>query len=136
GTIVKFKEEHPLWFDSYSEFIYGGDQAFLSQVSKEMRPNRDEIISFGPRHYAALPVFGTYKADKAFLGIVTEGEADATINGTMAGVRNIWLYRSSAKFYYRHSDVVFIRNSGEIPLTQREMISGDRAVQYVLLQGE
>jgi hypothetical protein len=136
GTIIKFKEEHPLYFDFYSEYIYGGDHAFLTKVYKRVVPIRRELISYGPKHHAALPVFGTYKEEQAFLGIVTEGDHNAKIKGTTAGARNIKLYRTSAEFFYRNNDIVFIRNSGEIPLTQREIIPGDRAVKYILLQNE
>lgn len=136
GALVKFKQNHPAYFEPYSERIYGGDYAFMTTVYKKVTYNKSELESYGPREAAALPVFGIYKDDTAFLGIVTEGDADAKINGTPSGLRNIPLYRISAEWIYRNSDIVFIGGSGEIPLTQRQMIPGDRAVRFVLLEGE
>lgn len=136
GALVKFKQNHPTYFEPYSERIYGGDYAFMTTVYKQVTYNKSELESYGPREAAALPVFGIYKDDTAFLGIVTEGDADAKINGTPSGMRNIPLYRISAELIYRNSDIVFIGDSGEIPLVQREMIPGERAVRFVLLEGE
>ncbi|WP_314586722.1 DUF5696 domain-containing protein [Paenibacillus terrigena] len=136
GALVKFKSNHPTYFEPYSEPIYGGDYAFMTTVYKQVTYNKSELESYGPREAAALPVFGIYKDDTAFLGVVTEGDTDAKINGTPTGLRNIPLYRISAELIYRNSDIVFIGGSGEIPLVQREMIPGDRAVRFVPLEGE
>jgi len=136
GALVKFKSNHPTYFEPYSERIYGGDYAFMTTVYKQVTYNKSELESYGPHEAVALPVFGIYKDDTAFLGIVTEGDADAKINGTPTGLRNIPLYRISAELVYRNSDIVFIGGSGEIPLVQREMIPGDRAVRFVPLEGE
>ncbi|MFU1793220.1 DUF5696 domain-containing protein [Paenibacillus azoreducens] len=136
GALVKFKANHQTYFEPYSERIYGGDYAFMTTVYKQVTYNKNELESYGPHEAAALPVFGIYKDDTAFLGIVTDGDADAKINGTPTGLRNIPLYRISAELIYRNSDIVFIGSSGEIPLMQREMIPGDRAVRFVLLEGE
>ena len=136
GAIIPFRETHPPYFEIYSEFIYGGDHAFRKNVYQKVTDNERELLSYGPRELAALPIYGIYKDGKAFLAVVEDGEEDAKINATPSGLRNIQLYRASAEFIYRNDDVVFLGSSGEIPLTSGEMIPGDRTVRYVLLQDD
>ncbi|WP_274361273.1 DUF5696 domain-containing protein [Paenibacillus thermotolerans] len=134
GALIGFKEKHPQYFEIYSEFVYGGDHAFQKNVYQKVTENKREMLSYGPRESAALPIYGLYKKDKAFLAVLHDGEEDAKINATPSGVRNIKLYRASAEFIYRNDDVVFLGGSGEIPLTSSAMIPGDRTVRFVLLQ--
>jgi hypothetical protein len=136
GAIVRFKENHPQYFDPYSGFVYGGDYAFRKNVYEKVASNPRELLSYGPREMAALPVYGLYKNGKAFLAIMEDGEEDAKVNGYPSGIRNIKLYHASAEFLYRNDDVIFIGSSGEIPFTQNVLISGDRKIRYVLLQGK
>lgn len=134
GAIMKFKQTHPDYFEPYSQFIYGGDPAFQTNVNESVAELPFETVSFTPREKAALPVFGLYKDRQAFLGIVTQGESDAKINATPSGLRNIDLYRSSTEFLYRNDDVIFVGKSGAIPLVENQIIPGDRAVRYELLE--
>ncbi|TLS52612.1 hypothetical protein FE782_08220 [Paenibacillus antri] len=137
GAIIPFKESHPPYFEIYSEFIYGGDHAFRKNVYQKVTDNERELLSYGPREMAALPIYGIYKeGDKAFLAVVQDGAEDAKINATPSGLRGIQLYRTSAEFIYRNDDVVFLGSSGEIPLTLSDMIPGDRSIRYVFLQGD
>lgn len=136
GSLLRFKMEKPTNFDFYSEFIYGGDHAFQTKVYEKVGALRFETVSKTPREKIALPVFGSYKKNHAFLGIVTEGASDAKINAYPAGIRNIGLYRISSEFIYRNNDVIFVGNSGEIPMTEKALIEGDRSIRYILLQGE
>lgn len=136
GALIKFKENHPQFFYPYSEFIYGGDHAFQKQVYQKLRQNKQEKLSYSPREIVALPIYGIYKNDKAFLAVIQSGDEDAKINATPSGIRNINLYRSSAEFIYRNEDNIFLGDSGEIPMTLSEMIPGDRSMRFILLQGE
>ncbi|HZG88151.1 DUF5696 domain-containing protein [Paenibacillus sp.] len=137
GALIPFREEHPPYFEIYSEFIYGGDHAFRKNVYQKVTQNERELLSYGPREMAALPVYGLYKeGEKAFLAVVQDGDADAKINATPSGLRNIAMYRTSAEFIYRNDDVVFLGSSGEIPLTLSDMIPGDRSIRYILLQDD
>lgn len=134
GALMQFNLNHPAYLKGYSEPIYGPDPTFVTQ-------NHDQIEQLWrhvkpPSEYVALPVFGLYRNKTGFLGIVTQGEFDAKINGTPAGIRNIAYYRTSVEFVYRKQDVIFIGSSGKIPYYQGNKISGDRKVRYVMLQGE
>jgi hypothetical protein len=136
GALLNYNTNKPASFEFYSEHIYGGDHAFQTKVYEQVGAIRFETVSKSPREQIALPVFGLYKSDKAFLGIVTKGAADAKINAYPSGVRNIQLYRISTEFIYRNDDVIFVGNSGEIPMTERDMIQGDRSIRFVTLQGD
>ncbi|MDF2716508.1 MAG: hypothetical protein K0R28_3433 [Paenibacillus sp.] len=137
GTLMKFKEYRPNNFDSYSQFVYGGDHAFQTAVYEKVRKVRGEITVNPPKEKIALPVYGLFMEDEsAILGIITRGDSDAKINATPSGVRNIPLYRTSAEFMYRNDDVIFIGNSGEIPMIERTLIPGDRTIRYILLQDD
>jgi len=140
GALINFKSVHPDYFSGYSEFIYGGDHAFKNKVNSEVY----ELFLRKPnvKQYAALPVYGISRNDEGqnkgqgFLGIVTQGDYDAKVNATLPGIRNINMYRASIEFFYRNDDVIFIGNSGEIPLFQANRLLGDRTVRYVLLTGD
>jgi hypothetical protein len=134
GALMRFKENHPVYFDIYSQYVYGGDHAFVKKVNEQVK----KYIRKGPsiKEFAALPVFGIYKNGQGIMGIITEGDYDTLINATPSGLRNIQLYRTSAEYVYRNDDIIFIGNSGEIPLFQGNIIKGDRTTRYVLLQGD
>lgn len=134
GALMHFRQNHPMYLKGYSEMIYGPDHTFVTQT-------HDMVTEFGmrantPRQLVGLPVFGIYRNGVGTLGIVTEGEYDARINGTPAGIRAIPLYRSSVEFLYRKNDVIFIGSSGQIPYYQGARIQGDRKVRFDLLEGE
>ncbi len=135
GALITFREEHPRYFESYSQFIYGGDYAYASNVLERVSPNPQENVGHWRREQAALPIFGLYRDQRSFLGIVTAGDSDAKINATPAGVRNIKLYRTSVEFVYRNDDLVTLAGTGAVPLMQNRMSPGDRQVRYVLLDG-
>jgi hypothetical protein len=134
GALMTIKRERAQNFNTYSEYVYGSDPVFLKESHVALYPLWR--LAQQPMEIAALPVYGLYADGRGFLGIVTQGDFDAKINAVPAGIRNIALYRTSAEFIYRHDDIVFIGNSGEIPLYQGQMVAGDRQVKFVLLQGD
>jgi len=137
GALMKFKPTRPNTFDSYSEFVYGGDYAFRSNIVEKVVKIEQEMNAKPPSELIALPVFGTYsKNKKGLLGIITAGDADAKVNATPSGIRNINLYRAGVEFMYRNSDIIFVGNSGEIPLIQRGLIPGDRTIAFKLLEND
>ncbi len=134
GTLLEFRPDHPAYLKGYSEYIYGGDETFVKQ-NHEI--DDSYWLKAEPLKKAvALPVFGMYHEGTGYLGIVTEGDTDAKINGVPSGIRAISLYRASTEFTLRKDDVIFVGNSGQIPYYQGEMIQSERKVRYVLLQGE
>jgi len=136
GALISFDANKPKSFEFYSEHIYGGDHAFQIKVYDQVGAIRFETVSKSPREKIALPVFGLYKSDKAFLGIVMEGAADAKINAYPSGVRNIELYRISTEFIYRNDDAIYVGNSGKIPMTERNLIEGDRSIRFITLKAD
>jgi hypothetical protein len=136
GAIIRFKEKHLEYFDRYYQSIYGGDYAFNTKTKETVLKNSKEDVFSSPRENIAMPVFGVKRGKQGFTGIVTAGDHDAKVIASPSGYQNIGLYRSSVEFTYRNDDVIFIGDSGEIPMYQGKMIGGDRAVRYVPLQGE
>lgn len=136
GALIKFKEDHPQFFYPYSEYVYGGDNAYQKHVYQKLKQNSQEILSYGPRENVALPIYGLYKINKAFLAVINNGAEDAKVIAAPSGIRNIKLYRTSSEFIYRNDDKVFLGDSGEIPMTLSKMIPGDRSVRFIFLQGD
>ncbi|QYR21414.1 hypothetical protein KZ483_27725 [Paenibacillus sp. sptzw28] len=136
GAIMAFKPVREGTFESYSQFIYGGDYAFQTNIYEKVVKVKEEMMAKPPSEKIALPVYGLYKEDKGFLGIVTDGDSNARINATPAGIRNINLYRAAVEFLYRNEDIIFVGKSGDIPMIEKSLIEGDRAVRYVLLEDD
>lgn len=134
GALIHYKKEHPMFYSGYSEYVYGADPIYVSAEHTDIEANFRKANP--PKEKIAMPVFGNYRGDIGFLGIITEGDYDAKINATPSGIRNIPLYRVSSEFVYRKNDVIFIGSSGQIPFYQGERIPGERRAQFVLLQGD
>ncbi len=133
GALLHFRENHPAYLKGYSEVIYGADPVFIKHSHDYIDSAWQRMLN--PKESIALPVFGIYRNGVGVLGIVKEGDYDARINGTPAGVRAIKLYRASAEFLYRKDDSIIIGNSGLIPYYQGFRIPGNRTVGFVLLEG-
>ncbi len=134
GALMVFREDHPLYYSGYSQPIYGPDHTFASELGEVL--DQGWTRSAPPKENIALPVFGNYRNNIGFLGIVTKGEEDANINATPSGIRGIPIYRSGVEFMFRKQDVMFIGSSGRIPLFQGNRIEGDRKVRYILLDDQ
>lgn len=134
GALLEFRTDHPAYLKGYSEYIYGGDETFVKQNHEIGDSSWQKATPI--KKAIAMPVFGIYQGDTGYLGIVTEGDTDAKINGIPSGIRAISLYRASTEFTLRKDDVIFVGNSGQIPYYQGDIIKTNRSVRYVLLQGE
>ncbi|MFD0962058.1 DUF5696 domain-containing protein [Paenibacillus chungangensis] len=138
GAVMLFKEEGSPFIERYREPVYGPDHAVASKTHEKLAYNQEENVSMPRREKVALPVFGLYRDNRAYLGIITAGQYDAYIHASPKGFRNAEYYRASTEFIYRYEDVMFLgkRTSIATPIAQGERIAGDRTVRYVLLQGE
>jgi hypothetical protein len=134
GALMTFKVKHPKYYSIYSEPVYGPDNTFKADLGEVFADGFTR--SSPPKESIAMPVFGLYKNNLGYLGIITEGAEAANINATPAGIRNIPLYHTGAELIYRKQDVMFIGSSGKIPLFQGKMIAGDRKVKFILLEDE
>lgn len=134
GALLHFSTNHEQYLKGYSEFIYGNDSTFNIQTHDMLAPGikRGNTV----RESIALPVFGIYRNGTGSMTIVEDGQYEARINSTPAGIRAIPLYRNAVEFMYRKNDTIFIGNSGQIPYFQGQMIQGNRSAEYVLLEGE
>ncbi len=134
GALMTIKEQYPQYFNGYSQPVYGPDHTFASELGEVLADGWRQAAP--PKELIALPVFGLYRNDTGYLGIITKGEETAKINATPAGIRNIPLYSTGAEFVYRKQDVMFIGSSGRIPLFQLNKIEGERKINYILLEDE
>ncbi|WP_213514765.1 DUF5696 domain-containing protein [Paenibacillus montaniterrae] len=132
GALLHFRTNHEQYLKGYSEYIYGNDTTFLTQTH-DMLDNGVKRANT-VRESIALPVFGMYRNGIGSLAIVKDGQYEAKINATPAGIRAIPVYRSAVEFMYRKNDTIFIGNSGQIPYFQGQMIPGNRSAEYVLLE--
>lgn len=134
GALLYFREDHQQYLTGYNQYIYGPDPTFKTQTHDMITAQGMRLYS--PRELIALPVFGMYRNGVGTLGVVLEGEFDARINGTPAGIRALPIYRSNVEFTYRKNDLIFIGSSGQIPYYQGQKIEGDRRVRFILLEGD
>ncbi|SHE81534.1 hypothetical protein SAMN02746089_00831 [Caldanaerobius fijiensis DSM 17918] len=122
GAISYFKSTHPVYFKNYQGDIYGADDINLN----ENKYNKAEV--------AMLPVFGLKNGDNAFMGIVTKGEYDATINYSPSGYQ-VNLNRVSVEFTYRRSYQGALQNGSLTQKLEPHMLKIDRSVTYKFLTG-
>lgn len=112
---------------------YGTENLNLSELLSERVLERKQ---------AMLPVFGLKNGDNAFLGIITEGAADSSINisvsNLIADVNNIY-----ASFSYRKKiDITSVNNSIGATKDAKSyrydsvVSGGDIKVRYYLLAGD
>jgi len=112
--------------DPYSQVVYGPDQTDnttrRAQVSESAR----------------LPVFGLKAADSAWYGVISKGEALASVNADIAGKTNAYNH-AYASFQVRGEDTIDMFSGGksnEIPILTDALYGGDIEVQYGFLAGK
>lgn len=136
GALIEFQKKHLQYFDRYYQSVYGVDPAFASNIKASVMQEEYEDIYPYAKEKVALPIVGIHRENQGFLAIITAGDHDANIIASPSGFQNVPLYRASVEFKYRSSDMIFIGDSGIIPVLQGARLIGDRTVRYVLLEGE
>ncbi len=112
------------YVEDYSQYVYGRDAATTrleaGEVTKDVR----------------MPVFGLKDSGHGFLGIITEGEARATINAAVNGKRcsynNVY-----AEFIYRDYDMVLVEKKNQTVriFEQTPVKAAQMSVRYTFLEG-
>lgn len=125
GALIKFNE-NALYRDTLFVGLYGKDK------SMDIRSQTD----FSEQ--AVLPVFGLKNADKAFLAVIEDSDAFATINASRSG------YLTSfntvfANFNITSKGLIRIGDGNlqtQVSAYQEKMYSGDIKIRYIFLSGE
>lgn len=126
GAVSYFKEIHPEFHQNYSESVYGADQFTFPAWDTQMGSVQME------KERVQLPVFGLVKNTNAFLGTITEGEADAKVTFSPSGFV-VRYTRVSAEFLFRKPFQAAMRRNVYADRVEKERIKGDRAVRYTFL---
>ncbi|MBP1913442.1 hypothetical protein J2Z23_000374 [Lederbergia galactosidilyticus] len=125
GALIHFNSGK-INYPAYKQDVYGVDQTM-----ETTNPGNDE-------QNIRLPVFGMIYEEAAFLGVIEEGAAAATINADISGRLNSYNYVHPS-FYVVKKDEVILDANGQrrsLPKFQQEKMSSDFVIRYKFLPSE
>ena len=126
GALSYLRRDKPPVIERYIWPIFGSADVDLDKY---------ELTSERGIKQVMLPVFGMKRGENAFAAFVTEGQYDTTINLRPVGdVVN--LNRIHPEFIYRRVHEYIHFTTDKSTAFSDELVAGDRAVQYVFLEGE
>jgi hypothetical protein len=120
GALSYFKKNHPRYLNPYRASVYGPDRVTFMK-------KREEI--------AMLPVFGLKVGSNAFVGMITEGEHDASILYGPSG-HLINLNRVSSELTYRRVYEATKKNGNLTKQAEKKLMRGDHTIRYVFFSGD
>jgi len=125
GALIHFnngKTKYP----AYQQSVYGLDMTMEATEDA----NQEQKVR--------LPVFGMIRANGAFLGIIEEGAAAATINADVNGRLNSYNYVYPSFYVVNKGDVTLDANGQRrsLPKFQEQPMDTDYTVRYVFLDKE
>ncbi len=119
GAISRFKVDHPTYQQNFREWVYQSGPEYVPGGAGQVR----------------LPVFGIKRGAAAYVGFITQGDADAQIEFSPSGYI-LPLYRVAPVFHFRQRFSVALRRDAFVEKVDEALIPGDRSVRYVFLHGE
>jgi hypothetical protein len=122
GALVRYTTSHPAAVQEISTVIYGADEISTSSDSHFQQP-------------AVLPVFGQVSGDAAFVGMITQGDFDASIAMARSG-QGLDYNHTWANFIFRRKGLFSLTGAQPTRLFEPDRIGGDRQVRYCFLAGE
>ncbi|GIP17253.1 hypothetical protein J40TS1_28950 [Paenibacillus montaniterrae] len=125
GALIHFnngKTKYP----AYQQAVYGLDMTMEATEDA----NQEQKVR--------LPVFGIIREDSAFLGIIEQGAAAATINADVSGRLNSYNYVYPSFYVVNKGDVTLDANGQRrtLPKFQEQPMQTDYTVRYVFLGKE
>ncbi|WP_169082540.1 DUF5696 domain-containing protein [Paenibacillus sp. PL91] len=125
GALISFnngKTKYP----AYQQAVYGSDQA-MERVENAV--NEQTV---------RLPIFGMIRDGNAFLGIIEEGAAAATINADISGKLNSYNYVYPTFNVTNKGELTLQANGSErtLPKFQEHPMKSDYTVRYAFLTGK
>lgn len=130
GAVAYFREDHPDYTAQFEEAVYGRDTFRLGGISVGQ-----EVYWRQNYRQVGMPIFGMVEGNKAFLGVVTEGDFDATIVAGPSGYI-VPFYRTFAQFSVRKAYQAPLSRTKNVPTVESTRVKADRAVRFYLLTGE
>lgn len=127
GAVANFKSDHPSYNAQFEEAVYGRDQFRLGSIAIGQ-----DVYWRQDQRDVGMPIFGMVEGSKAFLGVVTEGDFDATIIAGPSGYI-VPFYRTFAKFTVRKGYQAPLSRTRQVPTWESSRIETDRAVRYYFL---
>ncbi|WP_419872483.1 DUF5696 domain-containing protein [Candidatus Pristimantibacillus sp. PTI5] len=122
GSLIRFNNGKT-YANPFRKELYGTD----ASISQRIRVQNDEA--------ARLPVFGMKYEDRAFVGIIEEGDAVAAVEADISGRLNVYNTVSSS-FKLRNLEEVTLTNgwrSSTVKKFQAAPFQGDISVRYGFL---
>ena len=122
GALIRYTASHPEAVQEVSTAIYGEDE-----ISTTGRP------SF--RQPAVMPVFGLVSGDAAFVGMITQGDFDASLGAARSG-KGVNYNHAWVSFLFRRKGRFSLTGGQPTRLYEPERIGGDRQIRYCFLTAE
>ncbi|WP_338551904.1 DUF5696 domain-containing protein [Paenibacillus sp. KS-LC4] len=125
GALIHFnngKTKYP----AYQQPVYGSDQT----IDRTENAAREQKVR--------LPVFGIIRESGAFLGIIEQGAAAATIHADIGGRLNSYNY-VYPNFYVINKGTVYLDGNGQqrsLPKFQENPMKSDYTIRYAFLSGK
>ena len=140
GAYLENRERSAGYLMRFTDNIYGPDKYDFGgqrQLFAALMPE-DMSLYFNSLKLSAetvgSPVFGMLRDNEGFLAIVDKGAADAKINAGQYG-SVVDLNRVSVEFIYRRTYTGYLSRTRQIFAFGKEVIPGDRAMQFHFLSG-
>jgi hypothetical protein len=125
GALMHYDTTHPDQVQQITSVIYGTDTSGGLRGSTGTAAYRQDVV---------MPVFGLNAGQAGFLGIVTQGDFDATLNVARSGkginYNHVW-----GQFLFRRQGRFSLTGGQPALLFQPDRIPGDRQIRYCFLNG-
>lgn len=125
GALIHFNNGK-VNYPAYKQDVFGVDQTMETTNTGTDEQN------------IRLPIFGMIYEEAAFLGVIEEGAAAATINADISGRLNSYNYVYPSFYVVNKDEVILDANGQRRSLTkfQREKMSSDFVIRYQFLPSE
>lgn len=130
GAVAYFRKDHPEYNAHFEEWVYGRDTFRLGRFTIGQ-----DVFWRETARDVGMPIFGMVHGNKAFLGVITEGDFDARIVASPAGYI-VNFYRTFANFSVRKEYQAPLSRTNRVPTKESQRIATDRAVRYYFLVGD
>lgn len=130
GAVAYFRTDHPDYTAQFEEVVYGRDRFRVGAINIGQ-----DVYWRSDQREVGMPIFGMVEGNKAFLGVITEGDFDATIVAGPSGYI-VPFYRTFAQFTVRKAYQAPLSRTRNVPTVESSRIKTNRSVRYYLLTGD
>lgn len=130
GAVAYFRQDHPEYNAQFEEDVYGRDTFRLGRIALG-----SDVFWRDTARQVGMPIFGMVEGNKAFLGVITEGDFDAKIIAAPSGYI-VNFYRIYTSFSVRKGYNAPLSRTNRVPTVETQRVQTDRAIRYYLLTGD